>query len=43
MKQENIDDWENIRGPRPWENSKEYQDAQRSSIEKRQQEKPVDR
>ena len=24
-----LDTWQNIRGPRPWENSKEVQDAQR--------------
>ncbi|XP_077416227.1 cytochrome c oxidase assembly protein COX16 homolog, mitochondrial isoform X2 [Vanacampus margaritifer] len=29
MKDANLDDWKNIRGPRPWENSREYQDQQR--------------
>ncbi|XP_023691742.2 cytochrome c oxidase assembly protein COX16 homolog, mitochondrial [Paramormyrops kingsleyae] len=26
----NIDDWKNIRGPRPWEDSRVYQDQQRT-------------
>ncbi|XP_034050911.1 cytochrome c oxidase assembly protein COX16 homolog, mitochondrial [Thalassophryne amazonica] len=30
MKEVNIDNWKNIRGPRPWENSKEYQEQQRA-------------
>ncbi|XP_029349289.1 cytochrome c oxidase assembly protein COX16 homolog, mitochondrial [Echeneis naucrates] len=30
----NLDNWKNIRGPRPWENSKEYQEQQRSSQNK---------
>ncbi|KAM3594996.1 uncharacterized protein V6R79_016840 [Siganus canaliculatus] len=30
MKEMNLDEWRNIRGPRPWEDSKEYQDQQRS-------------
>ncbi|KAG7277080.1 hypothetical protein CRUP_031293 [Coryphaenoides rupestris] len=30
MQELNLDEWRNIRGPRPWENSKEYQDQQRS-------------
>ncbi|XP_061824999.1 cytochrome c oxidase assembly protein COX16 homolog, mitochondrial isoform X2 [Nerophis lumbriciformis] len=30
MKEANLDDWKNIRGPRPWENSKDFQDQQRS-------------
>ncbi|CAL8274172.1 unnamed protein product [Merluccius merluccius] len=25
-----LDEWRNIRGPRPWEDSKEYQEQQRS-------------
>lgn len=29
LKDINIDNWKNIRGPRPWENSKEIQDNQR--------------
>ncbi|XP_053702049.1 cytochrome c oxidase assembly protein COX16 homolog, mitochondrial [Synchiropus splendidus] len=30
MKKVNLDEWRNIRGPRPWEDSREYQDQQRS-------------
>uniref|UniRef100_A0AAQ4NXY6 Cytochrome c oxidase assembly protein COX16 homolog, mitochondrial n=1 Tax=Gasterosteus aculeatus aculeatus TaxID=481459 RepID=A0AAQ4NXY6_GASAC len=30
MKQVNLDQWKNIRGPRPWEDSKEYQEQQRT-------------
>ncbi|KAM6969240.1 cytochrome c oxidase assembly protein COX16 homolog, mitochondrial [Tautogolabrus adspersus] len=30
MKELNLDEWKNIRGPRPWEDSKEYQEQQRS-------------
>uniref|UniRef100_UPI003AAAE7A0 synaptojanin-2-binding protein-like isoform X1 n=1 Tax=Centroberyx gerrardi TaxID=166262 RepID=UPI003AAAE7A0 len=30
MKETNLDEWKNIRGPRPWEDSKEYQEQQRS-------------
>ncbi|KAM9777676.1 cytochrome c oxidase assembly protein COX16 homolog, mitochondrial [Neosynchiropus ocellatus] len=30
MKRVNLDEWKNIRGPRPWEDSREYQDQQRS-------------
>uniref|UniRef100_A0A3B3RB11 Cytochrome c oxidase assembly protein COX16 homolog, mitochondrial n=1 Tax=Paramormyrops kingsleyae TaxID=1676925 RepID=A0A3B3RB11_9TELE len=26
----NIDDWKNIRGPRPWEDSRVYQEQQRT-------------
>ena len=37
IKQENIDEWSNIRGPRPWENSKEYQEYQRANLEKQKQ------
>ncbi|XP_029643518.1 cytochrome c oxidase assembly protein COX16 homolog, mitochondrial [Octopus sinensis] len=29
MKKEDLDTWENIRGPRPWEDSKTVQDLQR--------------
>lgn len=31
LKEINLDDWRNIRGPRPWENSKEYQQQQRAA------------
>ncbi|XP_075879466.1 cytochrome c oxidase assembly protein COX16 homolog, mitochondrial [Nelusetta ayraudi] len=30
MKEANLDEWKNIRGPRPWEDSREYQEQQRS-------------
>ncbi|XP_031643547.1 cytochrome c oxidase assembly protein COX16 homolog, mitochondrial [Oncorhynchus kisutch] len=30
MKDVNLEEWRNIRGPRPWEDSKEYQEQQRS-------------
>ncbi|XP_060889167.1 cytochrome c oxidase assembly protein COX16 homolog, mitochondrial [Labrus bergylta] len=30
MKELNLEEWKNIRGPRPWEDSKEYQEQQRS-------------
>ncbi|XP_035529414.1 cytochrome c oxidase assembly protein COX16 homolog, mitochondrial [Morone saxatilis] len=30
IKELNLDEWKNIRGPRPWEDSKEYQEQQRS-------------
>jgi len=29
-----LDEWKNIRGPRPWEDSKEYQDQQRARMNK---------
>ncbi|XP_070578512.1 cytochrome c oxidase assembly protein COX16 homolog, mitochondrial-like [Ptychodera flava] len=29
MQEQDLDNWTNIRGPRPWEDSKEIQDAQR--------------
>ncbi|XP_017267003.1 cytochrome c oxidase assembly protein COX16 homolog, mitochondrial isoform X1 [Kryptolebias marmoratus] len=29
MKEVNLDEWRNIRGPRPWEDSKECQEQQR--------------
>ncbi|KAJ8289675.1 hypothetical protein GJAV_G00004010 [Gymnothorax javanicus] len=35
MKQQNLDEWNNIRGPRPWENSREYQDQQRVQLSSR--------
>ncbi|XP_043929901.1 cytochrome c oxidase assembly protein COX16 homolog, mitochondrial [Protopterus annectens] len=28
----NVDDWKNIRGPRPWEDSKQYQQQQRERL-----------
>lgn len=31
LKSKDLDTWQNIRGPRPWENSKEVQDTQRQS------------
>ncbi|XP_048456407.1 uncharacterized protein LOC125483781 [Rhincodon typus] len=31
LQQQNLDDWVNIRGPRPWEDSKSYQEQQRKS------------
>ncbi|KAI3367454.1 hypothetical protein L3Q82_026315 [Scortum barcoo] len=34
LKEINLDEWKNIRGPRPWEDSKEYQDQQRSRLDK---------
>ncbi|XP_033498937.1 cytochrome c oxidase assembly protein COX16 homolog, mitochondrial [Epinephelus lanceolatus] len=30
LREVNLDEWKNIRGPRPWEDSKEYQEQQRS-------------
>ncbi|KAI2657981.1 cytochrome c oxidase assembly COX16 mitochondrial [Labeo rohita] len=30
----NLDEWKNIRGPRPWEDSKEYQEQQRARLNK---------
>nr|XP_057913191.1 cytochrome c oxidase assembly protein COX16 homolog, mitochondrial [Doryrhamphus excisus] len=30
METANLDEWKNIRGPRPWEDSREYQEQQRS-------------
>ncbi|XP_069016619.1 cytochrome c oxidase assembly protein COX16 homolog, mitochondrial isoform X2 [Embiotoca jacksoni] len=29
MKELNLDEWKNIRGPRPWEDSRDYQETQR--------------
>ncbi|XP_008283753.1 cytochrome c oxidase assembly protein COX16 homolog, mitochondrial [Stegastes partitus] len=34
LKELKLDEWKNIRGPRPWEDSKEYQDQQRSNLSK---------
>ncbi|XP_075049048.1 cytochrome c oxidase assembly protein COX16 homolog, mitochondrial [Mixophyes fleayi] len=34
LKEEDFDNWMNIRGPRPWEDSKSYQDQQRRSTDK---------
>ncbi|XP_029972043.1 cytochrome c oxidase assembly protein COX16 homolog, mitochondrial [Salarias fasciatus] len=34
LKEVNLDEWRNIRGPRPWEDSKEYQDEQRRKLDK---------
>ncbi|XP_061749840.1 cytochrome c oxidase assembly protein COX16 homolog, mitochondrial [Nerophis ophidion] len=31
MKGANLDEWKNIRGPRPWENSKDFQEQQRKT------------
>ncbi|MEE6492804.1 hypothetical protein FKM82_016639 [Ascaphus truei] len=31
FKETNFDEWKNIRGPRPWEDSKSFQDEQRGS------------
>ncbi|XP_067099935.1 cytochrome c oxidase assembly protein COX16 homolog, mitochondrial [Osmerus mordax] len=30
MKALNLEEWKNIRGPRPWEDSREYQEQQRA-------------
>ncbi|KAM9842110.1 cytochrome c oxidase assembly protein COX16 homolog, mitochondrial [Aulostomus maculatus] len=32
LKELNLDEWKNIRGPRPWEDSREYQDQQRMDL-----------
>ncbi|KAM9341385.1 cytochrome c oxidase assembly protein COX16 homolog, mitochondrial [Symphorus nematophorus] len=29
LKEVNLEEWKNIRGPRPWEDSREYQEQQR--------------
>ncbi|KAA0718176.1 Cytochrome c oxidase assembly protein COX16 -like protein, mitochondrial [Triplophysa tibetana] len=34
LKDVNLKDWRNIRGPRPWEDSKEYQEQQRARLNK---------
>ncbi|KAM8916922.1 cytochrome c oxidase assembly protein COX16 homolog, mitochondrial [Spinachia spinachia] len=36
LKQVNLDEWKNIRGPRPWEDSKEYQEQQRTRQNKKE-------
>ncbi|XP_072533344.1 cytochrome c oxidase assembly protein COX16 homolog, mitochondrial [Salminus brasiliensis] len=36
LKELDLDSWRNIRGPRPWEDSKEFQDQQRERISKGQ-------
>ncbi|XP_041809160.1 cytochrome c oxidase assembly protein COX16 homolog, mitochondrial [Chelmon rostratus] len=35
MKQLNLEEWKNIRGPRPWEDSREYQEQQRNRQNKK--------
>ncbi|XP_078133030.1 cytochrome c oxidase assembly protein COX16 homolog, mitochondrial [Sander vitreus] len=30
LKEVNLEEWKNIRGPRPWEDSREYQEQQRA-------------
>ncbi|XP_071354598.1 cytochrome c oxidase assembly protein COX16 homolog, mitochondrial [Trachinotus anak] len=35
MREMNLDEWKNIRGPRPWEDSREYQEQQRSKQNKK--------
>ncbi|KAM9355433.1 cytochrome c oxidase assembly protein COX16 homolog, mitochondrial [Pholidichthys leucotaenia] len=32
LKDLNLDNWKNIRGPRPWEDSRSYQEQQRSEL-----------
>ncbi|KAM4625607.1 cytochrome c oxidase assembly protein COX16 homolog, mitochondrial [Polymixia lowei] len=34
LKEVRLDEWKNIRGPRPWEDSKEYQEQQRAQLNK---------
>ncbi|RVE57589.1 hypothetical protein OJAV_G00217700 [Oryzias javanicus] len=34
LKEKNLDEWKNIRGPRPWEDSREYQEQQRQKLSK---------
>ncbi|XP_071499875.1 cytochrome c oxidase assembly protein COX16 homolog, mitochondrial-like [Diadema antillarum] len=34
LQQQDLDTWHNIRGPRPWEDSKEFQTMQRQNMEK---------
>ncbi|XP_027855627.1 cytochrome c oxidase assembly protein COX16 homolog, mitochondrial isoform X2 [Xiphophorus couchianus] len=34
LKEIHLDEWKNIRGPRPWEDSREYQEQQRSNLSK---------
>ncbi|KAI4797275.1 cytochrome c oxidase assembly protein COX16 homolog, mitochondrial [Pseudochaenichthys georgianus] len=35
IKKVNLEEWRNIRGPRPWEDSREYQDQQRSRLDEK--------
>ncbi|KAG7229166.1 hypothetical protein INR49_013109 [Caranx melampygus] len=35
IKELNLDEWRNIRGPRPWEDSRDYQEQQRSRQNKK--------
>lgn len=35
MKELNLEEWKNIRGPRPWEDSREYQEQQRARQNKK--------
>ncbi|KAF3845286.1 hypothetical protein F7725_008449 [Dissostichus mawsoni] len=35
IKKMNMEEWRNIRGPRPWEDSREYQDQQRSRLDEK--------
>ncbi|XP_074548134.1 cytochrome c oxidase assembly protein COX16 homolog, mitochondrial [Halichoeres trimaculatus] len=35
LKELNLEEWRNIRGPRPWEDSREYQAQQRSRQDKK--------
>lgn len=37
LQKEDIDTWHNIRGPRPWENSKEFQEMLRQHKEEDEQ------
>ncbi|XP_030627678.1 cytochrome c oxidase assembly protein COX16 homolog, mitochondrial isoform X3 [Chanos chanos] len=34
LRNTDLDAWKNIRGPRPWEDSKEYQEQQRANLSK---------
>ncbi|XP_028293667.1 cytochrome c oxidase assembly protein COX16 homolog, mitochondrial [Gouania willdenowi] len=36
LQEANLDEWKNIRGPRPWEDSKEYQEQQRNNLRKKE-------
>lgn len=35
IKELNLEEWKNIRGPRPWEDSREYQEQQRTRQDKK--------
>ncbi|KAK5857974.1 hypothetical protein PBY51_011180 [Eleginops maclovinus] len=35
IKKVNLEEWRNIRGPRPWEDSREYQEQQRSVLDEK--------